>query len=87
MRSIRRGFGSRFTSTVNATRVPYRAAAEPSNGSGSNSTIAAANFSVRAARLAASFAIATPWWSSAIVIAVNSGITGRTVGSSRARSM
>ena len=41
MRSIRRGFGPRFTCMVNATKVPYRAAAGPSNGSGSNSTIAA----------------------------------------------
>ncbi len=43
IRSMRRGRGSRLASRVRATRVPYRAAAAPSNGSGAKSTIAAPN--------------------------------------------
>jgi len=55
--------------------------------SGSKSTMAAPNISVRAARVAGSRAIATPWCSSAMLIAVISGITGNVAGLSSLRSM
>ena len=66
------GHGSPESSTPPRSRIGRQPGRR---GSGSNSTIAAPNFSVRAARLDASFAIATPWCNSAIVIAVSSGVT------------
>src|SRR6266545_1175552 len=87
IRSLRRGRGPRLAAMVSATKVPYLAAASPSNGRGSKSATAAPSFSIRAARTAWSLAMATPCCNSANVTAVSSGVRGRASGLSTSRSI